>query len=77
MSIKVGARLYASLRKWNPNPRVDLSLREASTTQDALATLGIPESEIAIIMVNGKRGKLEDFLSEGDDIQLFPAIGGG
>ena len=30
-----------------------------------------------VIMINGKRGTLDDPLTDGDELQLFPLLGGG
>jgi sulfur carrier protein ThiS len=45
--------------------------------RDLLKESGIPEREIAIVMVNGKRGQLDSALQHGDSVSLFPLIGGG
>ena len=77
MSISIRVRLYASLRKWREDPDFDLELAEGVSLREALVPIGVPENEVAIVMINGKRGHLEGIMSDGYDIQLFPAIGGG
>lgn len=47
------------------------------TVSDLVRRNGIPESEIAIIFINGKRGQLASTLTTGDTVSLFPLIGGG
>ena len=73
----VQMRLYASLQKWRPAPVGIYDLAGISTVRDLVKANGIPESDIAIIVVNGKRGELESTLSAGDTVSLFPLIGGG
>ncbi len=53
------------------------SLHAAQLVRDALRENGIPEEEVAIIMINGKRGRPETGMSDGDTVSLFPLIGGG
>jgi sulfur carrier protein ThiS len=73
----VEMRLYASLQKWRPAPAGAYELAGITTVRDLVRENGIPESQIAIIMINGKRGRLESTLAHGDTVGLFPLIGGG
>lgn len=42
------------------------------------AQLGVPLGEIAIVAVNGEAVSLEDaVVTDGDRVELYPAIGGG
>jgi sulfur carrier protein ThiS len=73
----VEVRLYASLRKWRPAPSGSYELAGSMTVSDLVRRNGIPESEIAIVFINGKRGQLASTLATGDTVSLFPLIGGG
>ncbi|PKL07412.1 MAG: molybdopterin synthase sulfur carrier subunit [Spirochaetae bacterium HGW-Spirochaetae-7] len=77
MSINIQLRLFASLQKWSPDPSVSIELSASSTARNAYLGIGVPDAEVAIIMINGKRGLPDDILSDGDKVQLFPFIGGG
>ncbi|OHD81771.1 MAG: hypothetical protein A3J97_11350 [Spirochaetes bacterium RIFOXYC1_FULL_54_7] len=77
MNIKVYVRLFASLRKWSALPALELELDPPASARSALATIGIPEEEIMVVMINGKRGNLYDHLTSGDELQFFPLLGGG
>jgi len=70
-------RLFASLQKWSGGKTLELDLEEPATLGAALHRLGIPECEVAIVITNGNRSPQDAPLRDGDDIQLFPAIGGG
>jgi molybdopterin synthase sulfur carrier subunit len=74
---RVEIRLYASLQKWKPSPAAGYELGGAKTVGELLALHAIPEDEVAIIMINGKRGRLDTPLADGDSVSLFPLIGGG
>jgi molybdopterin synthase sulfur carrier subunit len=39
--------------------------------------LGIPDSEVGIIFINGRNATLDQILTEGDTLSLFPLVGGG
>jgi sulfur carrier protein ThiS len=75
--LRIEINLYASLRKWRSEPNFFHEVTEAGTVKDALLDLGIPEEDVAIIMINRRRGQPDDKLSEGDRLDLFPLIGGG
>lgn len=74
---RIEMRLYASLQKWNPSPVTEYETAGITTVRDLLKGSGIPEGEVAIVMVNGKRGQLDSALQHGDSVSLFPLIGGG
>ena len=74
--INIKVRLFATLRK-NHNKEIIIKLPQESTIKDIIINLNIPESEAAILLVNGKRANLEDSLKDNDVVAIFPAVGGG
>jgi molybdopterin synthase sulfur carrier subunit len=74
---RIEMRLYASLQKWKSPPVAEYELAGIDTVRDLLKESGIPEHEVAIVIVNGKRGQLDSVLQHGDSVSLFPLIGGG
>jgi molybdopterin synthase sulfur carrier subunit len=74
---RIEMRLYASLQKWKSPPVTEYEPAGIGTVRDLLKESGIPEGEVAIVMVNGKRGQLDSALQHGDSVSLFPLIGGG
>jgi len=79
---KVEVRLFASLRKYNPEKKEDsdpfaLELADGTKLGDLVNKLKIPRQEIGVLMVNGKWQKEDYPLKDGDRIGLFPLIGGG
>jgi molybdopterin converting factor small subunit len=44
---------------------------------DLLAALGIPENEVKLIFRNNRHTAVEAVLADGDEVRLFPAVGGG
>jgi molybdopterin synthase sulfur carrier subunit len=74
---RIEIRLYASLQNRKSNPVASRELTGAKTVRELLLDIDIPEQEVAVIMINGKRRQLETTLSDGDEVSLFPLMGGG
>lgn len=77
MILHLQVRLFASLRKWAKETTLAVEVPDPATIRSALVALGIPENEVMVAMINGMRADFDVTLSEGDDIQLFPLLGGG
>jgi molybdopterin converting factor small subunit len=39
--------------------------------------LAIAEEEVGVILINGRHSNLDQSLVEGDNLSLFPLVGGG
>jgi len=79
--IRVRLRAYASLRQYLPpgplGAAVDLYLPEGSKLAEALQNLGMPAEQVKQCFVNGRQQGLDYCLRDGDEIGVFPPIGGG
>jgi sulfur carrier protein ThiS len=83
--MRVVLRLHATLRDYLPEGTdttgARLDLPEGATIPDALAKLAVPLSLAHIILINGRHVLKPDVptrrLAEGDELVVFPAIGGG
>ncbi len=79
--MKVEVKLFASLRRFQSpegqGGKIQVRLAEGATAQDILNHLGISGQEAEIILLNGLRAELNVPLKEGDQISLFPMLGGG
>ncbi len=54
------------------------TIKDGGTVLDLVRFLGLPETQVRLIAVNGKQSDLGTVLSEGDTVFIFPpAIGGG
>ena len=49
----------------------------ALTVGAIVEELGISDSEVGIIFINGRSASLESVPAEGDTLSLFPLVGGG
>ena len=56
---------------------VDISAHGELSAEALAAVIGIPRSEIKIVMVNGRQSALSTPVLDGDRVAYFPAVGGG
>lgn len=82
--MKIVLRLYATLRDYLPDGHdtaVTLELPPGATIPDALAVLGVPLPLAHIVMIGGRHVLKPEVasrpLKDGDELAVFPAIGGG
>jgi sulfur carrier protein ThiS len=83
--MKIKLRLYATLRSYFPpdsgGTEVLLDLPEAATIPDALAVLKVPLGLAHIVLINNRHVLRDQIatraLADGDELAVFPAIGGG
>ena len=81
--MQVEVRVFSGLEKLIPGVRfgqpIKVDITEHFTVRMLLEHFNIPEKEVFIILVNGvNKGKgLNDKLVAGDQVSLFPPVGGG
>lgn len=74
MDIKV--RLFATLREGRFKEQI-IAYGESVTPQMVIDQLHIALEDVAILLINGRDGKLETQLCDGDVVSIFPPVGGG
>ena len=74
--MRVRVKCFATLSSHNP-PEGLLELAQGTTIQGMLPTLGLGDSDIKLVFVNSKNCALDTVLADGDQVGLFPAVGGG
>lgn len=74
--MQVEVRLFATFREGRQKVQT-LDLAEGSTPVDIFKLIGIKVSEVAILLINGRDGKPDSCLKDGDTLSLFPPVGGG
>jgi len=75
---KVHVKLYAVLRKHiGGAPSVEVEIEPPCTIEQLLGQLGVPAEQTRIIFVDNRAARLADTLDGGEEIGVFPAIGGG
>lgn len=79
--IQVQVRLYATLRRYQPQVRLSqariVSLPEGATVEQLIAKLGIPADTVKTVFVGGKIVESGYVLRDGDEVGIFPPIAGG
>jgi molybdopterin converting factor small subunit len=79
MHVKV--KLYAMLRQYAGDVKagtpIDIELAEGASLRDLVRVLGIPPEQARVTFVNGIIEELDRRLKAGDEIGMFPPIGGG
>ena len=54
-----------------------MDLPEGTTVQAIIDSLDLPPEEVGVTMINSRHCELDQALAEGDQLAIFPAIGGG
>ncbi len=80
--MKVKVKLFATLTAFAPHGEkagepFEVELPEGSDIADLWQALGISEAEIKVSFVNGLARSKYYHLHEGDEVGIFPPIGGG
>jgi molybdopterin synthase sulfur carrier subunit len=77
----VTVKLFATLNRYGRGERAgtpfEIELSENATLLDLLTQLKIPAEETRIMFINGIIQEPDSKLNEGDEIGMFPPIGGG
>lgn len=69
-------KLFATLREGR-GKIVTKEFSSPTTPKKVLEDLNITEEDVAILLVNGVDGNLDQELQEGDVLSIFPPVGGG
>ena len=79
--ITVQVKLFATLRQYRPGlgigERFPVELPDGASVRDLARQLELPEDQVKLIFVNGLFQSFEHGLSDGDEIGIFPPVGGG
>lgn len=72
----VRIKLFATLRTGRFSEKT-YEIKPGTTISNIIEELGLPPEQVSIIFVNGRHAKPDTILREGDDVALFPPVGGG
>ena len=75
----IEVRLFAGLeaRTRDRVAHLRVPIAEAPTVAVLLERLGLPPAAAGLRLVNGLHARLDETLRPGDDVSLFPPLGGG
>jgi len=75
---QVKVNLYATLRRYvDGAASIDLEIEPGQTVGEVLEQLGVPAHHTRTVFVDNRAAKLSEQLHGGEQIGVFPAIGGG
>jgi molybdopterin synthase sulfur carrier subunit len=79
--MRVHARLYAGLARLLADVEsgvpFEVKLAEGATVGDLLLQLRLSQKTVKLTFVNGRSRPAEHLLEDGDEVGLFPPVGGG
>ena len=80
--MRVEVRLYATFAQFAPSQKAgdvfDVQLDTGGSILELIHTIGVPEAEVHLTIVNGRIiHDRSQALSESDRVALFPPVGGG
>jgi sulfur-carrier protein len=74
--ITITLKCYATLATYCPQEGT-VTVPGPMDLTALMARLGVPAEEVKLIFVNGKRVNPDRVLVDGDQVGLFPPVGGG
>lgn len=79
--MKITVKLFAFLGEYAPGGEsakpFSCEIEPESTLKDLVDQLGIPDGEARLLFVNGRTRKKDTTLQLGDEVGIFPPVGGG
>jgi molybdopterin synthase sulfur carrier subunit len=79
--IAVQVKLFATLRQRYPDLEIGepmpVELPEGTTAGQLLVHLKIPDDQVKIVFINHVIRNRDHVLVDGDDVGVFPPVGGG
>jgi molybdopterin converting factor small subunit len=73
--MKIEVRLFATFRNGR-GKKVVVEMNNPTVTE-VLQSIEITDEDVAILLVNGRDGRFDQVLVEGDYLSIFPPVGGG
>jgi len=79
--ITVHVKLFATLRRHRPGLEIGeafpVELPPGSTVADLVRQLDLPQGQIKLVFVNALFRDEDHVLADGDEVGIFPPVGGG
>ncbi len=75
--ISIDLNLFATLRSFLPDSPKIMTVSQGTCVMDLVTKIGIPEKDVKLIFINGKRELLSYILKDNDRVGIFPPVGGG
>jgi sulfur-carrier protein len=79
--MRVWVKLFATLGRYHPGSLpgtpFEVDMPQVAALADLIRRLALPPEEVKIIYVNGRTQLADYVLQPGDDVGIFPPVGGG
>jgi molybdopterin converting factor small subunit len=79
--ITVQVKLFATLLSHRPGAKAgepfQVVLPDGASVGQLVEYLGLPDSEVKIVFVNALTRERNHVLADGDEVGIFPPVGGG
>lgn len=79
--MRVRVKVFATLARYVPGVKAatpfDVDVADGATLADLARQLNLPGQEVKTVFVNGRAQPLSHVLKPGDEIGIFPPVGGG
>ena len=79
--ITVHVKLFATLRRQRPGLGIGeafpVELPPGSTVDDLVRQLDLPQDQVKMVFVNALFCEGDHLLADGDEVGIFPPVGGG
>jgi sulfur-carrier protein len=69
--------LFASLKAFTPKDSDNYPIGSGTTVRAVMERIGVPLDMTKIIFINGKKGTLDQRLTGGERVGIFPPVAGG
>jgi len=81
MALRMRVKLYATLGRYSgsraPGVPFEVELPNGATVADLVNRLNLPGEEVKVAFVNGRARPMDWRLEPGDEVGIFPPVGGG
>jgi hypothetical protein len=77
METHIKLELLATLKRYQPDSADQYTITPGMQVRDLLSQLDIPEYEVNLVFIDGKKGNIRSVLKGGERLGLFPPLGGG
>ena len=81
MTMRIQVRLYATLSRYLPGlsagVTAEIDVVDNAAVSDLVDRLGLPAGQVKVVFVNGRTRSPDWILKPGDEIGIFPPVGGG
>ncbi len=77
--MNIHAKCFANLAEndsCNFHDATSYEINDGNRVKDLIDTIDLPADDVSLVFVNGKKASVNAVLSDGDQVGLFPPVGG-